>query len=98
MTRNRDYLFELLENNFSQKVELGDNTKYEVKGIGTSYFQLEYEGNVPINNILYVPGLKKNLLSISSLEDKGYLVAFVDGQVLVWKKNSSFESAKVIGV
>jgi len=59
---------------------------------------LEHGGNVSINNILYVPCLKNNLLSISSFEDKGYRVSFVDGQVLVWKIKSSFESSKVIGV
>eukprot|EP00253_Pinus_taeda_P027514 PITA_27514 len=55
-------------------------------------------GNISSNYNLYVPGLKKNLLSISSLEDKGYGIAFVDGQVLLWKKDSSFESPKVIGL
>jgi len=35
------------------------------------------------NNILYVPGLKKNLLSISCLDDKGDMIGFVYGKVLV---------------
>ena len=43
-------------------------------------------------------GLKKNLLSISSLEDKGFRVAFVDGQVLLWPKISSIDSTTMIGV
>lgn len=37
-------------------------------------------------------------MCISSLEDKGYRIAFVDGKVLAWKKDSSFESSKIIGV
>jgi hypothetical protein len=47
---------------------------------------------------LFVQGLKKNLLSIFALEDKGFRVAFVDGQVLLWPKNSSMDKATVIGV
>jgi hypothetical protein len=50
-----------------------------------------------MSEVLYVPGLKKNLLSISSMEDRGYAVAFVDGQVLAWPKGLSLESTKVIG-
>lgn len=97
MSGSCDNLFELVEKKISQKVELGDNGKYEVKGIGSSSFQLDLGGNVSISNILYVLSLKKNWLSISSLEDRGYRIDFVVGQVLVWKKDS-FEFAKVIGV
>lgn len=80
MTGKCDYQSKLLENIFFQKVDLGDNGKYEVKGNGMSSFQLESRGDVSINNILYVHGSKKNLLSISSPEDQGYRVAFVDGK------------------
>jgi len=96
MTGSREHLFELVEKGMAQRVELGDNGKYKVICIGSSSFQLESRGTISINNILYVPDLKKNLF-ISSLEDKGYRIAFVDGHVLVCK-DSSFESTKVIGV
>ena len=33
-----------------------------------------------MKDVLFVPRLKKNLLSISSLDAKGIRVAFVDGQ------------------
>ena len=45
--------------------------------------------------MLYVPNLKKNLVSISAMEDKGFKVAFVDRKVLIWKKN--FKEALTIG-
>ena len=45
--------------------------------------------------MLYVPDLKKNLVSISTMEDKGFKVAFVDGKILIWKKN--FKEALSIG-
>ena len=43
----------------------------------------------------YVLDLKKNLVSISAMEDKGFNVAFVDGKVRIWKK--SFKEAIKIG-
>jgi hypothetical protein len=47
--------------------------------------------------VLYVPGLKKNLVSVSTIEEKGYEVLFCDGQVLLFPRGSSITSAKVIG-
>jgi hypothetical protein len=34
-----------------------------------------------------VPDLKKNLVSISTMEDKGYKVTFSNGKVCIWKNN-----------
>ena len=49
-----------------------------------------------MKEVLYVLGLKKNLLSISALDKKGYRIAFIDGQVLMWPKGKSIEDAIVI--
>ena len=46
-----------------------------------------------MKDVLYVLGLKKNLLSISALDAKGMRVAFVDGQVLMWPKGKTFDDA-----
>ena len=50
-----------------------------------------------MKEVLYVPGLKKKLLSISSLDKKGYRVAFIYGQVLIWSKGKTLEDVVVIG-
>ena len=50
-----------------------------------------------MKNVLFFPGLKKNLLSISALNAKGMRVAFVYGQVLMWPKGKTFDDAIVIG-
>ena len=47
---------------------------------------------------MYVPGLKKNLLSISALDKKGFRVFFVYGEVLMWTKGKTLDDAVVIGV
>ena len=51
-----------------------------------------------MKEVLYVPGLKKNLPSISALDKKGFKVAFVDGEVLMWPKGKTIDDATVIGV
>lgn len=78
MTGSQKSLTSLIEENSRLQVELGENVKYAVKGIGTTSFQLNSEKPLEMCEVLYVPGLKKNLLSISAMEDRGYAVAFVD--------------------
>jgi hypothetical protein len=41
MTGSQESLTSLSEENSGLQVELGDNTKYAVKGVGTTSFQLE---------------------------------------------------------
>ena len=50
-----------------------------------------------MKEVLYVPGLKKNLLYILALDKKGYRVAFIDGQVLMCPKGKSIEDVVSIG-
>jgi hypothetical protein len=57
-------------------VGLGDDAKYAVKGEGTITFHLESGGSLDAHDVLYVPGLKKNFLSVSAMEDKGLFVTF----------------------
>ena len=50
-----------------------------------------------MKDVLYVPGLMKNFLSISTLDEKGMRVSFFDGQVLMWPKGKTIDYAIVIG-
>ena len=50
-----------------------------------------------MKDVLFVPGLKKNILSMFALDAKGIRVAFVDGQVLMWPKEKTIDDAIVIG-
>ena len=50
-----------------------------------------------MKDVLFVLGLKKNLLSIAALDAKGIRVAFVDGKVLMWPKGNTIDDVVVIG-
>jgi hypothetical protein len=90
-------MIDLNERKTSYKVELGDKITYLVEGFGQASIKLESGNHVHLSNVLYVPGLEKNLVSISCLEDKGNIIAFIDEKVLSWHKDSSIEDARVIG-
>ena len=64
-------------------MKLGDDYQYPMKGSGVDSYKIDSEKSLKMKDVLYVPGLKKNLLSISALDPKGMTVAFVDGQVLM---------------
>jgi hypothetical protein len=57
-------------------VDLGDDARYAVKREGTIRFQLDSGGFLDAHDVLYVPGLKKKLLSISNMEERGFVVTF----------------------
>ena len=89
MTGHSNQLKTLSKGKSSYSMELGDNKIYHVKGIQSTSIKLKDGSNIHLNNILFVPGFHKNLLCISSLEDKGDKVSFIDVKVVVWGKYSS---------
>jgi hypothetical protein len=78
-------------------VVLGDDRVAKVVGSGTISCQRESLPPMLLREVLYVPGLKKNLVSVFAIEERGYEVLFHDGQVLLFPKGSNITSAKVIG-
>ena len=51
-----------------------------------------------LRDVLYVPGLKKNLVSVSMIEDKGLGVSFLDGHVHMFPKTAGTSASAAIGV
>ena len=76
----------------------GDESQYPIKGMGEASYKLDYGKSMNMKDVLYVPGLKKNLLSISSLDKRGFKVAFIDGKFLMWSKGKTIDDAVEIGV
>jgi hypothetical protein len=98
MTGIRNHLTHFIEKETHLHVVLGDDARYNVRGVGTSTFQLDSDMKLKLEEVLYVPGMKRNLVSISALEDKGYKITFSEGRVLAWHKDSHISSSKVISI
>ena len=64
-------------------MKLGDDYLNPIKGSVEASYKLDSRKSLKMKDVLYVLGLKKNLLSISALDAKGIRVAFIDGQVLM---------------
>ena len=91
----KEALSDLVEKDTNLEIILGDNATYPMKGTWYVTLHLSQGQVLCLQDVLYVPDLKKNLLSILAMEDKGFKVAFVDGNVHIWKKN--FKEAFTIG-
>jgi hypothetical protein len=70
MTRFNDSITNVKKKRFHTKVELGDNGTYAIEGIGSTSFKLDLGWVLHLEEILYIPSLKKNLLSVGVLEKK----------------------------
>jgi len=56
-----------------------------MKGFGSVYFHLKYGQIINLRDVLYVSGLKKNLIPIFSMEDNSFKVTFINGNILAWQ-------------
>ena len=93
MTGNRGALTNYRKKKFTTQAKLGDDSTYKIEGVGSTSLQLDLGTVLHIDDVLYVPGLKKNRLSVVGLEDKGYRVLFMDKKVLLWAKVSDLNLA-----
>ena len=72
-------LFKVFESKKGGNVTFGDGSKSQIKGKGI----VSLLGLPDIANVLYVEGLKVNLLSISQICDQDFMVLFSKGKCLV---------------
>jgi hypothetical protein len=73
----------LIKKDSPHKAKLGDYYQYPIKGVGEDSFQLDFRKLMKIKDVLFILGLSKNILSISTLEEKGFRISFFDGEVLM---------------
>jgi hypothetical protein len=96
MTGQKDILSSLIEKELPQKVSLGDDYQYPIKGMGESTYKLDSGTPMRMKVVLYVPGLKNNILSISALDNKCFKIAFIDGEVHMFLKGKTIGDAVFI--
>ena len=69
MSGKKQWFRNFKESNSGVKVYLGDNSGYEIKGHGDVLVTLP-DGKIRnISDVWYVPGIKKNLISVSKITD-----------------------------
>ena len=98
MIRHKDSISYITQKYYSHKVQLGGDYQHPIKGLGETFNKLKSRKITKMKEVLYVPGFKTNLLSISALDKKGFRVSFVYGEVLMWSKEKTIDDSSVIGI
>eukprot|EP00253_Pinus_taeda_P025351 PITA_25351 len=96
MTGDKTLISILEEKDLKMCIDMGDDGKYCVSSEGAVVFQREHEAPLTLINVKYVPGLKKNLVSVTMLENKGYDVVFSKGNVFL--RHIAMGQTKTIGI
>ena len=83
MTGDKSLFSTLEEKDLHILIEMGNDEKYSVSGVGTVIFQREHGARLTLTDVKYVPRLKRNLVLIVMLEDRGYDIVFSKGKVFL---------------
>ena len=80
-------LFENFDNKETRTIFMGNNHSYSIKGICHISFKI-HDNNVRIlTHVRYVPGLKRNLISLGTLDELGYAYKAKNGFLHVFKND-----------
>jgi hypothetical protein len=80
MTGDKELFSDLEEKDLKMHIKMGDDGRYSATRIGNITFQRESGKPFQLKYVMHVPGLKKNLVSVAMLKDRGYDVVFSDGK------------------
>ena len=89
---------EMSETDLELEVVLGDNTVVREVGRGTICFDRESMQPMFLRGVLYVPGLKNNVVLVSTIEVRGLGVYVLDGKVYIFPKAEGPSASYAIGV
>ncbi|MCO5594985.1 hypothetical protein L7F22_049020 [Adiantum nelumboides] len=73
-----------------KKVTCANNASYLIKGVGKILITISNGSDLCLPDVLYVPGIKKNLLSVSSLAKNDLRVIFEDDRYIVRDRENGY--------
>ncbi|XP_019430380.1 PREDICTED: uncharacterized protein LOC109337785 [Lupinus angustifolius] len=88
MTGKKEW-FTSLDETTKSKVKFADNSAVSVEGIGKIVIQRKDGKKAYISNVLYVPKMKSNLISLGQLLEKGYSMEMKDGMLRVFDQDKN---------
>ena len=88
---------EMSKTDLELEVVLGDDTVVRAVGRGAVHFDRESMQPTFLRDVLYVPRLKKNLVSVSMIEDRGR-VYVLNGKLHIFPKARGLSASYAIGV
>jgi hypothetical protein len=96
MTGDKDIFNDLEEKDLKMHIEMGNDGRYSANGIGNITFKGESGKPFQLKYVMHVLGLKKNLILVAKLEERGYDVVFGDGKSFL--RHKIMGQVKKIGI
>ncbi|MCO5557209.1 hypothetical protein L7F22_010769 [Adiantum nelumboides] len=90
ITSRKDLFCSLDATPAGKKVTCANNASYPIKGVGKILITILDGSDLCLPDVLYVPGIKKNLLSVSSLAKNGLRVIFEDDRCIVRDRENGY--------
>jgi hypothetical protein len=79
-------------------VNCGVSPQLAIKGVGRVRFQLESGEFLEVVEVLYIPELTVNLLSVSALDESGFVVVYYSGHVFLYPVGATADTTMMLGV
>ena len=76
MTSHGEWFEDLQKPNASGYVQTGDNTTHQIEHVGNVSLRRGNGKELPMRNVLHVPNIAKNLVSVGQIVDQGMQVKF----------------------
>jgi len=93
---NKELFNELREKYLKVHIEMGEDGKYSVTSMGTIIFHREHVAPFTLKNVMHIPGLMKNFVSISMLKYRGYDAILL--KVKAFRRHIAMGQVKKIGI
>jgi len=85
MTSDKELFSDLEEKDPKMHIELGDEGRYSGTRLDTVTFQREQGAPLTLRDVMYVPNLKKNLVSVTMLEDRCYVFSWFEEELSIYR-------------
>lgn len=92
----REFFSDLEEKELHMHIDRGGDARYNANEVGTVTFQRDSGSPIRLKDVMFLPGLKKNRISVAVLEDRGYDVIFRKGKAFL--RHIATRRMKHIGV
>ncbi|CAJ2632337.1 unnamed protein product [Trifolium pratense] len=92
MSGKRTWFYELDET-VNRRIRFADDSSVRAEGIGKIKIRSKDGKDALISDVLYVPTMKSNLISIGQLLEKNYVVKMEDKVLRVFDSKTDFESS-----
>src|SRR5688572_23413784 len=66
-----------------RQVKVANGAQADVEAVGDVHLELDTGFIIILRDVLYVPSLHRNLISVSCLDKDGYSILFGDGRCLI---------------